>query len=226
MGLFTSPQEEQGKKEYKYQLRAWDRHLGTVSNLYQQAKNLPDFLSGVSDMGSFRKFFDMPKFDLGKYTSGIEDIYGQARRNLGTTQAGSRSALRGRMSGRNATPEQAFMPLESQFAGAFGNLAGGEAREKLGAKDKARTFSMQDAYALMNVLGQRNQFGLGKLGAQSNILGQYGQGLGGRGGAVSDYISMLSSSSPFEDILGAAGNIAGLGSGLGLWGKPKGMFGG
>jgi hypothetical protein len=95
------------------------------------------------------------------------------------------------MSGRNASPEMTFGNIDAGYAPEYSNLESQAAQTGLKAQTQSQEFG---ANLLNNVLGSQENFGEWQAGA--------------RGKALQDYLNSLSSTSTFDDIMGAAGSLS------------------
>jgi hypothetical protein len=146
-----------------------------------------------SGFGSTNTLADMYKnFGLTKRTAAdVSRSFNPARQNLATRLSRSRGSAAARMSGANATPEMTFAPIEQSFADAFGNLEDTAAQTGLNTEIQGEQYG---ANMLENILGKKDQFAMNKIGLKEQ--------------ALRDYLSTLSSSSSFDDIMGIAGTAS------------------
>jgi hypothetical protein len=94
-------------------------------------------LSGVNNIGDVNKRFGLTQLTPGQ----ISQSYNPARQNLATRQSQANAAAAGRMNGANATPQNTFGAINSQFAPAWGNLESGAAQEELQLPIQQQDFS-------------------------------------------------------------------------------------
>lgn len=143
-----------------------------------------------SGFGNTNTLADMYKnFGLTKRTAAdVSRTFNPARANLATRLARSRGSAAARMSGSNATPEMTFAPIEQSFADAFGNLEDTAAQTGLQTEIQGEQYG---ANMFENILGKKDQFAMNKIGLKEQ--------------ALRDYLSTLSDSSGFDDVLGVAG---------------------
>lgn len=185
-GLFTSDREEQGQRLYGGAITDYDE-------LIRQIMSQPDFFGDVNTTQDVGRKFGI--------SSDVSGVYNPLRRNLSTQLARSRSAAASRR-GNSATPEYSFLPAEQDYFSALGGLESSEAGAKIGREDTI-------ANLLRSVLGERQQFGAQKLGMK-------GSALGGKQGAIGNYLGSLSGSSLFDDLLSLGGTAASIATGAGF----------
>ena len=114
-------------------------------------------LGGVNSAKDVRKRFGL--------SADVRSVFGPAKANLATRRAQSLSSASARMGNRYANPEAGFAGIEGEYAGAFGDLESQEANARLGDEQNI-------AQMLLKILSGGDEFGLRKLGMQSNVLGQ------------------------------------------------------
>ena len=180
MGFFSSDLEEQGPGYTK-------DNLGRIDDLQSE-------FADVKGLGSLAGKFGLTPFDLKKYNQGVGDVYGSKKRSLGSSLSRRRSALTNRLAGQSANPEYAFSGLEGSFADAYGALEGEEAGALLGGQDKQTENQRYSAQLLAQLLGQKDQFAVGKQGMRS--------------GALQQYLASLDDTSGFDDLLAVAGTAS------------------
>lgn len=154
-------------------------------------------LGGISTSGDVRS-------KLGLSTD-VGSMFRPAKRNLANRRARSLSDASSRMGGNVATPEGYFAPIEGEFANAFGELEGQEATARVGDEQNV-------AQMLLRILSGQDEFGLRKLGMQTDVLGRrkeedrYNES---KPGMFDDILSLLGTGAQIANpILGFMGNKA------------------
>jgi hypothetical protein len=90
------------------------------------------------------------------------------------------------MSGSEAQPESLFSNVESQYAGAYGDLGTQEAGAMTESFDKEQKYTMDIAGFLSNVIGQSDAFTKWKQGALMAGEGMRQEGVGNVVGSMND----------------------------------------
>ena len=178
MGFFDSPRERQAPGLYNQQMGSYDDILNAIQGMQSAT-------SGVSDVGSLRQKFGLDT---------AANVYAPAKRNLATKKAQALSGASERMGSNVATPEAIFGGVESQYAGAAGELESQQAQANIGEEEYS-------AGLLDKIFNAQDQFGFQKQGMRL-------QGQGAKVGAISNYLGALSNASSFDDILAGLGTAS------------------
>ena len=194
MGLLTSDREEQGQKLYKDQLGEWDRQIRRTSRLRSG-------FEGIDDISDLSSKFGLTPFNLGGYKKDISSIYAPLQRALASRKGQRKALMSQNMPSSVANQYGAYNLIEGDYAGEFEDLLSKEAMQQALGYDKERAAQEFGAKFLGDVKARHGQFGLQREGLRGGQVGS-------KGSAIGDYLSTLSDTTLFEDILSGLGSAA------------------
>ena len=179
MGFFDSPRQTAGKEMF--------------GDFQKDVENFDNPFAKTQNIGDVYKNYGVKQFDAAGYADSVRRSFDPARRNLASRKTRSLNAAVD-STGRSATPGMSFSKLEGDYALAGGDLEGRQAIKQTEGFDKANTQSLNIA-------------GLFKGLQDSNVSAQ-GQKLRLKGQGIQNYLSSLSDSSQFDDMLAGVGTAA------------------
>jgi hypothetical protein len=191
--FFTSPKEKAGREGF--------------SQMQSEAAGLPQSFGNVNNLNDVYKNYGVKKFDMNAYRSQVGKTFDPAKRSLSTRRAQTLSRAADRMGGRSATPGMTFSGIETDFGNQANALEGQQAGANLEGFDKQTAQDMNIANLFKSLLDSKDSGAATKLGAKQS--------------ALRDYLSSLSGTSGFDDLMAGASTAASLATPMGL----SGLFG-